>query len=728
GFQTFGENNYGASNCLIEGNYVESFHDGVILSEAIPSSAGAQISDITIRNNVFNGGSVGGSWGVLIEGAEGIEVYHNVLVDLTSHGVGVRRGGSATVRNNVFYNVLADYWKEEDCDLVGGYNVLYPAGSQSHYDATDLRDVDPKFVDYANRDYRLSADSPAIDAGLDLGIPDDMDGNARPAGFGVDIGPYEYVPSTGQAPSLAIGAASQTETTGGPVEYVITYTNATDVSLSAGDITVNTTGSATGEVQVSGSGTSSRVATLSNISGNGTLSISLAAGTASNEHGSAPAAGPSATVDVDNDAPVITVLGDNPVTHAAGDAYVDAGATASDTRDGDLTSQIDVTNNVNEAVLGSYTVVYRVADELGNDSGDVVRTVNVIDTTPADTTPPVITVLGQNPVTLEVGTSYVDAGATATDDVDGDLTASIVVTNSVNSSALGTYTVLYEVSDASGNSASASRTVNVVDTTPPPAAGTYYVDGSHGSASDANPGSEAAPWLTIQHAAGIAQAGDTVVVKAGAYDERVTISLVSATAEEPLAFVAEPRRSVDMKGFVVDRSNFVRVEGFNISHNSSAAWAGGGIWVRGNGVEVVDCYFTQIPAAAVQFTWQEPWSQGCEIRDCYVYRCQFGFIVFGQDALVENNEVEELQDLGGGDVDYSRFFGDNITFRGNTFHGIKAEDIGSAHVDGFQTFGENNYGASNCLIEGNYVESFHDGVILSEAIPSSAGAQISDIT
>ncbi len=49
---------------------------------------------------------------------------------------------------------------------------------------------------------------------------------------------------------------------------------------------------------------------------------------------------------------------------------------------------------------------------------------------------------------------------------------------------------------------------------------TYYVDRSHVSASDANPGTEALPWLTIQHAADTLVAGDTVLVKAGSYPER----------------------------------------------------------------------------------------------------------------------------------------------------------------------------------------------------------------
>jgi hypothetical protein len=87
--------------------------------------------------------------------------------------------------------------------------------------------------------------------------------------------------------------------------------------------------------------------------------------------------------------------------------------------------------------------------------------------TAADTTPPEITLLGSATVLVECGQSYADAGATAFDDVDGDLSAQISVTNGVDTMVPGDYEVLYRVSDAAGNSAEARRQVRVVDTTAP---------------------------------------------------------------------------------------------------------------------------------------------------------------------------------------------------------------------------------------------------------------------
>jgi hypothetical protein len=79
-----------------------------------------------------------------------------------------------------------------------------------------------------------------------------------------------------------------------------------------------------------------------------------------------------------------------------------------------------------------------------------------------DTTIPVITLVGDASVAIEVGTTYTDAGATALDNYDGDITASIVTVNNVDADVVGQYTISYNVSDASGNDAvQVIRMVNV---------------------------------------------------------------------------------------------------------------------------------------------------------------------------------------------------------------------------------------------------------------------------
>ncbi len=70
-----------------------------------------------------------------------------------------------------------------------------------------------------------------------------------------------------------------------------------------------------------------------------------------------------------------------------------------------------------------------------------------------DTTAPVIALVGSSPVNLTLGDVYTDAGATATDETDGDISANIVVNNLVDTATAGTYTVRYNVSDTAGNAA-----------------------------------------------------------------------------------------------------------------------------------------------------------------------------------------------------------------------------------------------------------------------------------
>ena len=81
---------------------------------------------------------------------------------------------------------------------------------------------------------------------------------------------------------------------------------------------------------------------------------------------------------------------------------------------------------------------------------------------PSDSTPPVIRLRGDATINVTIDTPYSDAGATASDAEEGDITSRIVVTNPVNTTVLGTYTITYAVSDRAGNAAlPVTRTVNV---------------------------------------------------------------------------------------------------------------------------------------------------------------------------------------------------------------------------------------------------------------------------
>jgi hypothetical protein len=74
---------------------------------------------------------------------------------------------------------------------------------------------------------------------------------------------------------------------------------------------------------------------------------------------------------------------------------------------------------------------------------------------------PVITLNGEATVAVAAGAGYEDPGATATDDIDGDLSGSVTTTGSFDTSSVGSYTLAYSVSDRAGNLGTATRVINV---------------------------------------------------------------------------------------------------------------------------------------------------------------------------------------------------------------------------------------------------------------------------
>ena len=117
----------------------------------------------------------------------------------------------------------------------------------------------------------------------------------------------------GFGPTLSIGAPSASSYTGDPVSYTLTYSGADGITLDTSNVHLNATGTASGTLAVSGSGNAARTVTVSNVVGNGTLGISVDSGTAFNAFGGAPAAGPSATFQIDG--PVCTITGPSSLTN-----------------------------------------------------------------------------------------------------------------------------------------------------------------------------------------------------------------------------------------------------------------------------------------------------------------------------------------------------------------------------------------------------------------------------
>lgn len=112
---------------------------------------------------------------------------------------------------------------------------------------------------------------------------------------------------------------------------------------------------------------------------------------------------------------------------------------------------------------GTKTVYMQVKDAGGNVSSTIQDSIVV-----QDNAAPVIALNGSNPMTVEANSVFTDPGATAQDLQDGDISASIMVTGTVDTTTLGTYLLDYNVSDTAGNVAvTVTRTVYVKDTQPP---------------------------------------------------------------------------------------------------------------------------------------------------------------------------------------------------------------------------------------------------------------------
>jgi hypothetical protein len=164
---------------------------------------------------------------------------------------------------------------------------------------------------------------------------------------------------------------------------------------------------------------------------------------------------------IDTIKPVITLNGTSTINIIKDSAYNELGATATDDKDGSITANIRTSGTVYNKVAGIYYVSYAVNDRAGN-TDSIVRTINVV---VPDLVKPVITILGNNPDTIMQNKSYTDPGATATDNVDGNITNKITKLSTLDTSKIGTYIITYSVSDLAGNKATEVRTVIVTRNT-----------------------------------------------------------------------------------------------------------------------------------------------------------------------------------------------------------------------------------------------------------------------
>ncbi|MFC1600775.1 S8 family serine peptidase [Candidatus Sumerlaeota bacterium] len=319
-------------------------------------------------------------------------------------------------------------------------------------------------------------------------------------------------------PAVSIGSPSVLLTRGGPVSYGLNFSLATSVATNAdilSSATLNRTGAADGVLAVTGSGNSTRTVTISSITGDGALSITITSGTAVNSIGVlAASAGPSAAVSVDNTPPAVPAWlglspaddtgfssGDGVTTKSAGlhitgvaDAestvtlYVDSIAATSGTAAVFNSSGLTLS-----LVEGTTTVTATAIDAAGNVSGISTGTVVTVDTTRPSVSvnqsagqldPSGVAPLNFTAVFSEVvhgfDSSAVTVGGTAGGPRSVSVTTADMITHTIavgNITSAGTVSVSVaagKCADLAGNPNLASTSTDnsvIYDTTPPQPAG-----------------------------------------------------------------------------------------------------------------------------------------------------------------------------------------------------------------------------------------------------------------
>ena len=133
--------------------------------------------------------------------------------------------------------------------------------------------------------------------------------------------------------------------------------------------------------------------------------------TVSDEAGNTTTATRTIRVVDDASQPILVLNGSAQDTIEVGTDYTDPGATATAGIGGEvLNAKVLSEGTIDKTLLGAQTLIYAFADADGNEAQSVTRTVNVI-----DTTSPVITLNGEETITITTDDGFTDPGVTATD-------------------------------------------------------------------------------------------------------------------------------------------------------------------------------------------------------------------------------------------------------------------------------------------------------------------------
>jgi parallel beta-helix repeat protein len=280
-------------------------------------------------------------------------------------------------------------------------------------------------------------------------------------------------------------------------------------------------------------------------------------------------------------------------------------------------------------------------------------------------------------------------------DVDGSQLGT-GVTISVTFQQAATAKVRMTITDSQSQVASIEHDVVVAQTSTPPS-NAYYVSAS---GSDSNAGTSVSPWKTIQKAANTLNAGDTVIVTAGTYNERISISR-SGSSGKPITFLTQG--TVLTEGFNISAS-YINVSAFQIANTPGTSATdrsnGSGFYLSGSNNVISGNTIQNSTAAGIYFTGSSNNSTVSGNRITYAVEC--GIYIQGSGNLIVSNDISHTRDVNGSDADGVRFFGSGNTVRQNYIHDIMLSDSPgqSPHIDAFQTWGP----ATNYVFEQNLVD------------------------
>lgn len=153
--------------------------------------------------------------------------------------------------------------------------------------------------------------------------------------------------------------------------------------------------------------------------------------------------------------PDIEIIGNDDVILNVNEKYEDEGAEAR-VFDRNISSKIKVINEVDTSKIGTYKVIYKVQLNYLKKNNYVTRTVKIV-----DKEQPVISLKGEENITIIQGEKYIESGYNAVDKYDGDVTNNVKIENKVDTSKPGNYEIIYSVKDSSGNENVVKRNVTV---------------------------------------------------------------------------------------------------------------------------------------------------------------------------------------------------------------------------------------------------------------------------